>query len=153
MYEELIQRLRSYNGWALNKTLDELDEAADAIEELSGLLSHYGGETGIKNLQEYANKYWDLLKNAPRWIPVTELLPEESEGLDWGEEPTLRFTSVWCCDVNTGTIGVRNRLKGKKTGIDGLDQYMKDTKWHWSHSWWEPTHWMPIVPLPEKPKE
>ena len=32
MYEELIQRLRSHNGWALNETLDE---AADAIEELS----------------------------------------------------------------------------------------------------------------------
>ena len=31
MYEELVQRLRSHNGWALNKTLDE---AADAIEEL-----------------------------------------------------------------------------------------------------------------------
>ena len=31
MYEELIKRLRSHNGWALNKTLDE---AADAIEEL-----------------------------------------------------------------------------------------------------------------------
>ena len=31
MYEELVKRLRSHNGWALNKTLDE---AADAIEEL-----------------------------------------------------------------------------------------------------------------------
>ena len=32
MYDELIKRLRTHNGWALNKTLDE---AADAIEELS----------------------------------------------------------------------------------------------------------------------
>lgn len=32
MYEELVKRLRSHNGWALNKTLDE---AADAIEELT----------------------------------------------------------------------------------------------------------------------
>ena len=31
MYEELIKRLRTHNGWALNKTLDE---AADAIEKL-----------------------------------------------------------------------------------------------------------------------
>jgi len=74
MYEELIQRLRSHNGWALNKTLDE---AADAIEDLSGLVDHYGGETGIKDLQEYASKYWDLLKNAPRWVSVTEKPPEK----------------------------------------------------------------------------
>ena len=32
MYEELVKRLRSHNGWALNETLDE---AADAIEKLS----------------------------------------------------------------------------------------------------------------------
>lgn len=31
MYEELVKKLRSHNGWALNETLDE---AADAIEEL-----------------------------------------------------------------------------------------------------------------------
>lgn len=32
MYEELVKRLRTHNGWALNKTLDD---AADAIEELT----------------------------------------------------------------------------------------------------------------------
>ena len=32
MYEELIKRLRSHNGWALNETLDE---AADAIEKMT----------------------------------------------------------------------------------------------------------------------
>lgn len=31
-YEELVKRLRVHNGWALN---DTLDEAANAIEELS----------------------------------------------------------------------------------------------------------------------
>lgn len=35
MYDELVKKLRSHNGWALNKTLDE---AADVIEELS---AHY----------------------------------------------------------------------------------------------------------------
>ena len=50
MYEELVKRLRSHNGWALNKTLDE---AADAIEELE--------------------------KAVPHWIPVTERLPDEGK--------------------------------------------------------------------------
>lgn len=31
MYEELVRKLRSHNGWALNETLEQ---AADAIEEL-----------------------------------------------------------------------------------------------------------------------
>lgn len=51
------------------------------------------------------------------WISVEERLPEESEGLNWHEDRTIRFTSVWCCDVNTGTIGVRNRLQCKKPGL------------------------------------
>lgn len=130
MYEELVKRLRDAAHWADKGLVIDPSvhyEAADAIEGLE--------------------------KAAPRWIPVKELLPEESEGLRWCEELTLRFTSVWCCDVNTGSIEVRNRLQGKKTGIECLDEYTKDTKWHWSHSWWEPTHWMPIVPLPEPPKE
>lgn len=45
MYDDLVKRLREHNGWALNETLDE---AADAIEELS----------------------------KPRWIPVSERLPD-----------------------------------------------------------------------------
>lgn len=150
MYKELVKRLREKAGaFDYDGRPDiacDYEQAADAIEKLSSAGSIYG-------------KAWTLGydagrdENSPRWISVADRLPEESEGLRWGEEPTLRFTSVWCCDVNTGTIEVRNRLQGKKTGIECLDQYMKDTKWHWSQSWWEPTHWMPIVPLPEKPKE
>jgi len=68
MYEELVKRLRSHSGWALNKTLDE---AADAIEELSNAGSIYG-------------KAWTLGydagrdENMPHWISVTERLPKES---------------------------------------------------------------------------
>lgn len=60
MYEELIKRLRTHVGWTLNKTLDE---AADAIEELSA---------------KYDMALTDLVKQTkPRWIPVTERLPED----------------------------------------------------------------------------
>ena len=85
MYEELIQRLRRCNQFKCNGCDYENviscrvklnAEAADAIEGLSGLVNHYGGETGIKNLEEYASRYWDLLKNAPRWISVEERLPD-----------------------------------------------------------------------------
>lgn len=72
MYEELIKHLQIVAQWA-DKGLSIppllLLEAADVIKELSAIVMHnkefleqYGGETGIKNLQEYASKYWDLLK-------------------------------------------------------------------------------------------
>ena len=51
MYEDLVKRLRSYNGWALNETLDQ---AADAIEELTA---------------------------QTRWIPVTERLPVNTKSV------------------------------------------------------------------------
>lgn len=145
MHDELVVRLRNkaggleYDGWV--DTAAILEEAADAIEELSR-----AQEQWIEQERKM------LLKSIPRWIPVTERLPEESEGLDFHEDMMIRFTSVWCCDVNTGTINVRNRFQHKKTGIQFLDQNIQDTDWHWSKSWWEPTHWMPIVPLPEPPE-
>ena len=141
MWKDLIQRLRNATGW---KNISEhyalMRVAADAIENTS------------KAYQMMAEAY-EAEVTKSRWIPVTERLPEESEGLNWHEDMMIRFTSVWCCNAKTGTIEVRNRLQGKMTGNEYLDQYTKDTDWHWSKSWWEPTHWMPIVPLPEPPEE
>lgn len=60
MYEELVKQLREApNDWY---DADLHYEAADAIERLSSLVDHYGGETGIKNLEEYAIKYWEIVK-------------------------------------------------------------------------------------------
>lgn len=75
MYEKLIKKLR-YCGNAVScincpywegcaGPKEDLSEAANVIEELSSLVDHYGGETGLKNLREYASKYWDLVKKFP----------------------------------------------------------------------------------------
>lgn len=149
MYEELVKRLRSECA-LLYSAIKDMRDAADAIDELKKVLNtvHDAHNEG------YDVGYWAGRRDyEPKWIPVTERLPEESEGLRWREDLMIRFTSVWCCDINTGIIEVRNRLQGIKTGIACLDQYTKDTNWHWSNALWEPTHWMPIVPLPETPKE
>lgn len=62
MYNELVQRLREHNGWALNETLDQ---AADAIENTSKAY-----EMMAEAYEAEVTKY--------RWIPVTERLPETS---------------------------------------------------------------------------
>ena len=62
MYEELVKRLRSHNGWALNKTLDE---AADAIEKLQE------DSVPIDDMEMILS---EVAK--PRWIPMTERVPE-----------------------------------------------------------------------------
>lgn len=110
MYKELITALRKQAidlPEKFSKNAENIDlfmKAADAIEGLSGLVDHYGGETGIKNLQEYANKYWDAIKKIPRWIPVTEKLPDkDGPCLCWltyivYPNPWPRETRV-CCDV------------------------------------------------------
>ena len=65
MYDELVKRLRSHNGWALNKTLDE---AADVIEELSRL-----HEAQRQNLITLMNDDPEM-----EWIPVTERPPKKT---------------------------------------------------------------------------
>ena len=93
MYEKLIKKLR-YCGNAVSCNhcpywegcagpKEDLSEAANIIEELSSLVDHYGGETGIKNLEWYASKYWDLLKNIHNWIPVARTLPKKENRTYW----------------------------------------------------------------------
>lgn len=100
-------------------------EAADAIEELSMKL--HGDEAAISGMKREIERM--VVADKPRWIPVTERLPEQGK-----RYLVIRFDEVT-----------------KTRFIDIL--------WHDAHDlWWNRlykgqynvTHWMP---LPQPPKE
>ena len=110
MYDELVKRLRSVkDSWQAEEESWML-QAADAIEELSTVV----------RVQKA------VLEKFPRWIPVTERLPERGE-------------RVLCyCRANIYEV--------MKMRTDG--DWVYDTNHVYMHSF--VTHWMP---LPEPPKE
>lgn len=143
MYDNVVKDLRNLlqaykatdNGNSHQAKI--LDSAVNAIEELSGLVEHYDGETGIKNLQEYASKYWDLLKNAPRWISVTEGLPKTRESI-LGKKSSKVIVAFRFDDGTQGT-DTAHTLNGEWVFEDHITVVARTV-----------THWMP---LPEPPKE
>ena len=121
MYDELIKDLRENHDKYFARDM----QAADAIEELSH---------DYEKLAEDFNGAVELLhkRSKPRWIPVTERLPETGvdvlvkfpqnmavASIDIGEW-VVNSGDGWCTDINLAG--------GEKN----------------------PTHWMP---LPEPPKE
>lgn len=123
MYEEIIKRLRSYNGWALNETLDE---AADAIEDLQKLTD--AQLDIIKQYQVYLTKQ--------HWISVTERLPEDKKETYW----CYTDLGAMCeCRWTNNHLGMgESDLWG--WNIIDVPQYQKVT------------HWMPL-PAPPKEEE
>lgn len=79
MYEALVARVRYHIEKANFMGLKEaestllLKEAADAIEELSGMCRVYAEAQTKEHNRAVA------LENRMRWIPVTEQLPKEME--------------------------------------------------------------------------
>ena len=123
MYEELVKRLRSHNGWALNKTLDE---AADAIESTS------------KVYQMMAEAYESEVTKR-NWIPVTETLPECDLGAEVGN-----IEWISCGMVHAGCFGRGGKYRDAyfRTWTDageGMDAKDAD-------------YWRAVT-LPEPPKE
>ena len=112
MYDELVKRLREHNGWALNETLDQ---AADAIEELSAICEEQKAQIITMAAEE-----------KPRWIPVTERLPE------------VRTWVLCFCRANSFDVFRMTEEGHWQYGNRSI--YMKGYV----------THWMQ---LPEPPKE
>lgn len=111
-------------------------QAADVIEQLSKDLerSKEWEKFWEKEANEALKKFQTTVASMPRWIPVTERLPEKQgwciacvfyRGIQWGDITTKGFTTVCPAYFFEGTF--------HKVSSEG-----------------EVTHWMP---LPEPPKE
>ena len=120
MYDKLVKRLRNAAHWADKGLVIDPSvcfEAAYAIEELQGK---------AKVLEKLADKWCEAV---PKWIPVTERLPED-----------LTRVIVFCED------GVSYGLCEHSIADDE-----EIIEWHdFLYYPITPTHWMP---LPEPPKE
>ena len=95
MYDELIKRLRDEaeaERYLLphsdNGTAALLDEAADAIEELSKDRDKWKA-TAQEERDAYRHWFDQYQKDVSRWIPVTERLPEHGWYLAYG--PTIKM--------------------------------------------------------------
>ena len=117
MYEDLINRLR-YQNVNVYQMIDLLDEAADAIEELS------------RDLDCMNDANIALYGALPKWIPVTERLPEN-------------WTSV-IVHRKDGGIFIWEYFNTSPTDECWIDDSMN------VYSFYDVTHWMP---LPEPPEE
>ena len=129
MFDELIKRLREESDCPDNYPEDSalMREAADAIEQLTADLerSKEWETFWEKEANEALKKFQTTVASIPRWIPVTERLPEDD---------TICILTNGVSDA----IGYRGKVFG----------------WHliWTDYLEESdvTHWMP---LPEPPKE
>lgn len=153
MYEELIKALR---GCVLSKPCDACPyydpngttkecatmniAAADAIEKLSMKL--HGDEAAIAGMKREIERM--VVADKPRWIPVTEHLPEEN-----GRYLTVMHRTVdqqYCNYLFDDDTEVRitryyqGEWKVPQYSQGWINEAITDTV----------THWMP---LPEPPKE
>ena len=111
MYDELIKRLRECTA-EMNGEKTLWHQAADAIEDLITALTA-------------SNEV--IAKSKPKWIPVTERLPEKNQEVLiflFGEDPYIAWHNgeYWCTE---------------DFRLDEPDD-------------WQPTYWFP---LPQPPKE
>lgn len=139
MYEDLVKRLDAYS--AEHEYHGGITaEAADAIEEMSREYESIAKSLTesvelVRKLQQTVEHYkgcsddWykeacDYKAMLPRWISVTERLPENDGRYLVCNQP---YKAQWVM----------------------IQEYWKDSGWSGSSV----THWMPLPPAPELPEE
>ena len=124
MYDELVKELRyldEYSKLIYSTPSGIFREAADAIEELQQQVEHYHG-----CMNEWFEAAQEYKAEMPRWIPVTERLPEDTTEVLVCSGIFAPFTEVAFYD------GLWYSAWDGETEIESV------------------THWMP---LPEPPEE
>ena len=131
MYDELIARIRyqirkaDFMGLKEYESNRLLDEAADAIEELQVVVD---GLTAQTNMVFEKTEGRTVIKFEPKWIPVTERLPEDE---------------VLCInDRQFYLVGLLN--------CDDVGNYICETD---GEIMYGVTHWMPLPQPPESDGE
>ena len=125
MYDELIKRLRRCASYDPRFVIQDCEDAADAIEELQKITTHYEEESkgwwlAACDAKEERER---LKEQIPKWIPVTERLPERNYN---------------CLVADDGTI-VYGYINFVGEWMDCLGDKLKYV-----------SHWMP---LPQPPKD
>lgn len=124
MYEELVEKLREKEH-TLGETFRLFYEAADAIEQLQkSICPHYIRNVHDRGDDSLCSKFKCEVAAVPKWIPVTERLPED--------EPL--GVRVLCC------------LTKKRRGWSWVDDrlFMDGKFWHPKGQKGKVTHWMPL---------
>ena len=142
MYDELVKKIRrcatdQMHCLSCGEVKDGrcfkrlMTQAADAIEQLSADLERLKDFEAFwqQEAEEALRRYQVAIANKPRWIPVTEQLPED-----------LTRVIVFC--EGGVSYGLCEHLIADDEEV---------VEWHdFLHYPITPTHWMP---LPEPPKE
>lgn len=135
MYEEFVKRLRQLaDEQVFDFERAPFQKAADVIEKLIAVCKKQ--EIDLVELTgELAGK--------PRWIPVTERLPEEMDRSCGGWSAEIRPSDdvlVWLSSEKRQSVAWYSHTYNEWTTVDENTVYC----------FGEVTHWMP---LPEPPKE